>query len=575
MRYHALASDYDETLATGGRVTGETLEALERLVRSGRRLILVTGRELEDLKRVFDRLDLFERVVAENGAVLYRPEDQTCTPLAEPPPERFAERLRERGVDPLSVGSVIVATREPHGDTVLHAIRDLGLEMQVVFNKGAVMALPSGVNKASGLAAALAELGVSARSTVGIGDAENDHAFLVSCECAAAVANALPAVKEHCDLVTGQDRGAGVGELIDRMIEDDLAGADPERHHVLLGTGPDGADGEVRLPPYGLRLLVTGPSHSGKSTVTGALLERVSEAGYQYCLIDPEGDYTDGIKDAIVLGDARRAPTEEEILQVLKDVRQSVVVNLLGVSLDDRPGFFEAFLPRLSALRSRHGHPHWLVVDEAHHMMPEGFGLDSVDLLRDMGSLLMVTVHPTAVSEPVLRTLNALAVVGEEPADALGSFARVTGQTLPDGDYPDLPTGELLLWRLGGEPVRLELTPPAEERQRHRRKYAAGDVGEAKSFYFRGPHGALNLRAENLVMFCRMSDGVDEETWLHHLHQGDYSRWLAEQVKDEELAAEVAAIERDPGDSVDDARRRVRELIEERYTSPAGPAGDS
>ncbi|GAA3114349.1 HAD-IIB family hydrolase [Planomonospora alba] len=572
MRYHALATDYDETLASEGRVSDETVDALERLTRSGRRLILVTGRELDDLHRVFDRLDLFDRVVAENGAVLYRPADRTSVPLAEAPPERFVERLRERGVDPLSVGSVIVATREPHDDTVLHAIRDLGLEMQVVFNKGAVMVLPSGVNKASGLAAALAELGVSARSTVGVGDAENDHAFLVSCECAVAVANALPAVKEHCDLVTGQDRGGGVTELIDRIIEDDLAGTDPQRHHVLLGTG---AGGEVRLPPYGLRLLVTGPSHSGKSTVTGALLERVAEAGYQYCLIDPEGDYTDGIKDAIVLGDARRAPTEEEILQVLKDVRQSVVVNLLGVSLDDRPGFFESFLPRLAAVRSRHGHPHWLVVDEAHHMMPQGFGLDSVDLLRDMGALLMVTVHPTAVSEPVLQTLNALAVVGEDPGEALGSFARVTGQALPGEEYPDLPTGELLLWRHGGEPVRLELTPPAEERQRHRRKYAAGDVGEAKSFYFRGPHGALNLRAENLVMFCRMADGVDEETWLHHLRRGDYSTWLAEQVKDEELAAEVARIERDPGDSVDDARRRVRELIEERYTAPAGPAGDS
>ena len=48
----------------------------------------------------------------------------------------------------------------------------------MIFNKGAVMILPSGVNKATGLAAALEELGLSPHNVVGVGDAENDHAFL-------------------------------------------------------------------------------------------------------------------------------------------------------------------------------------------------------------------------------------------------------------------------------------------------------------------------------------------------------------------------------------------------------------
>ncbi|MBG0816675.1 HAD hydrolase family protein [Planomonospora sp. ID82291] len=569
MRYHALACDYDETLAAEGRVDDGTVAALERLARSGRRLIMVTGRELEDLRRVFSRLDLFDRVVAENGAVLYRPADQTGAPLAEAPPARLVELLRERGVEPLGVGSVIVSTREPHGDTVLHAIRELGLEMQLIFNKGAVMVLPSGVNKASGLAVALAELGLSAHSTVGVGDAENDHAFLVACECAAAVANALPAVKERCDLVTAGERGAGVAELAGRIVETDLSEVDVDRHHLLLGAVEGG---ELRFSPYGLRLLVAGPSHSGKSTVTAALLERIAEAGYQFCLIDPEGDYIEGIEGAVVLGDGRRAPTEDEILQVLQEPGESVVVNLLGMSIDDRPGFFEAFLPRLAALRARHGHPHWLVVDEAHHLMPDGFGLESVGLLREAGALLLVTVHPAAVSGPVLQALNAIAAVGESPGDALGTFAAATGQILPPEDLPDLPTGHLLLWQPPAAPLRVELTPPRRERQRHRRKYAIGDLGEAKSFYFRGPHGALNLRAENLAVFCRLADGVDDDTWNHHLRRGDYSRWIAEQVKDEELAAEVARVEREPGDSAAEARRRVRELVEDRYTAAAtGP----
>ena len=73
MQFIALATDYDSTLATDGRVEAETIAALERLTRSGRKLLMVTGRELPDLQSVFDRLDLFERVVAENGALLYRP----------------------------------------------------------------------------------------------------------------------------------------------------------------------------------------------------------------------------------------------------------------------------------------------------------------------------------------------------------------------------------------------------------------------------------------------------------------------------------------------------------------------
>ncbi|WP_329091367.1 HAD family hydrolase [Streptosporangium sp. NBC_01469] len=569
MRYHVLACDYDGTLATEGRVDDGTLDALERLARSGRRLVMVTGREIESLTRDFARLDLFDLVVAENGAVLYHPDEQESSTLAEAPPEALVERLRELDVEPLSVGSVIVATSEPHPETVLNAIRELGLEMQVIFNKGAVMVLPSGVNKATGLAAALAELEMSAHSTIGVGDAENDHAFLAACECAVAVANALPAVKERCDLVTERERGAGVVELIDRLIENDLADVDVTRHRLLLGTGDAG---EVRFPPYGMRVLVAGPSHSGKSTVTAALLERITKAGYQFCLIDPEGDYTDGIEGAAVLGDVRRAPTQEEILQVLQDPGQSVVVNLLGVPLDDRPGFFQGFLPRLSALPAGAGHPHWLVVDEAHHMMPDGFKLQSVEMLREIGGILLVTVHPEAVSEAVVQALNTIVAVGDEPGGVLGAFAAATGHDAPGGDLPDLPTGELLFWELDGEPVRVRLAPPEEERQRHRRKYAAGELGEDASFYFRGPEKALNLRAGNLTAFCRLADGVDEDTWTYHLRRGDYSRWLADSVKDEELSAEVAEVEQDP-DSVDDTRGRVRELIEARYTAPAEPSG--
>jgi HAD superfamily hydrolase (TIGR01484 family) len=250
MRYLALCTDYDGTIAHHGVVDEPTIDALTRLRESGRKLVMVTGRELDDLLSVFPRLDLFDRVVAENGALLYTPATKEETALTEPPQPAFVAALRARGVAPLSVGKTIVATHEPHEQAVLEVIRELGLELQVIFNKGAVMVLPSGLNKATGLRKALEQLNLSVHNAVGIGDAENDHAFLGICECAVAVANALPSVKEKADFVTGATHGPGVTQLIEEMLEDDLAARERslQRRRILLGTTRGGAP--VHLSPH-------------------------------------------------------------------------------------------------------------------------------------------------------------------------------------------------------------------------------------------------------------------------------------------------------------------------------------
>src|SRR5262245_21713271 len=286
MRYLALATDYDGTLAHHGRVDERTLEALDRIRASGRKLILVTGRELEDLQRVFTRLDLVDRVVAENGALLYVPATRTARPLAPPAPEAFAAELRRRGVAPLSVGHSIVATWEPQENIVLATIRDLGLELQVIFNKGAVMILAPGVNKSFGLEAALAELDLSPHDVVAIGDAENDHALLELAEYAVAVDNAVPMLKEGADHVTRAARGAGVVGLIDGLLGHAQRRLQPRlsRRSVILGTADDGA--EVRVPTAGFNLLIAGTSGSGKSTLSASVLEQLMAQDYQCCIID-------------------------------------------------------------------------------------------------------------------------------------------------------------------------------------------------------------------------------------------------------------------------------------------------
>src|SRR5438270_12383271 len=334
VRYLALATDYDGTLAEQGTVRPETVAAVERLRKSGRRVVLVTGRELRDLQTVFDRFDLFDLVVAENGALLYRPQTREEKCVAEPPPPALAERLRQRGATPLHTGRVIVATREPHEVAAVEVIRELGLEWQVIFNKGAVMMLPSGVNKQTGLTCALRELGLSERNTVAVGDAENDHAMLAASECGVAVANALDSLKERADFVTRGARGEGVEELIDLMVDDDLRSIVVARHALLLGIRRDGT--EVHIAPAGRRVLVAGPSGSGKTTAATGFLERVMAAGYQVCIVDPEGDY-DGFEGVVGIGTNERAPSADEVLELLQKPEVNVAVSLVGISVNERP----------------------------------------------------------------------------------------------------------------------------------------------------------------------------------------------------------------------------------------------
>jgi HAD superfamily hydrolase (TIGR01484 family) len=537
---------------------------------SGRRIVLVTGRELDDLLPLLPEPKLFDRIVAENGALLQRPESGETKVLGAAPDERFVEALRVRRIAPLSVGRVIVATWEPHEATVLETIRELGLELHVVFNKGAVMVLPPGVSKASGLVEALRDLGLSPRNAVGVGDAENDHAFLRACECRVAVANALPSVREEADWVTPGENGAGVRELVEALLEDDLRAVEPRlvRHHVPLGECEDGRP--RMLPPYGISLFVAGTSGSGKSTFATGILERLAEGGAQLCVIDPEGDYPDLLEDALTLGSAERAPTIEEVSALLESPQANVVVNLLGVDLEERPRFFERLLARLLELRARTGRPHWILVDETHLLLPRERAPSAQLLPETLHGMIWITVHPDHVSPAILTSAREVVVIGKRPAHTLRTIARSLGVPAPQVPPADLEPGHGIAWQPGSEepPCLFRAIPPRAERRRHQRKYTEGELGEDRSFFFRGPAQRLKLRASNLMQFLELAEGVDDETWMHHLGRGDYSSWFRGSIKDEGLAAEAARIEREalpPAES----RARIRRAVLERYTAPA------
>ncbi len=570
MRFAALATDYDGTLAKDELVDSETIEALRRLRRTGRRAILVTGRTLRTLRNVFPCLGEFDCIVAENGGTLYNPATSSERMLASGPPEALVELLRKRTRLPIEVGHVIVATSQIEKQIVLESIQELGLELHIIFNKGSLMILPSGVNKATGLAAALKTLGLSIHNVAGIGDAENDHALLAACEFSAAVANALPTVKDRVHLVTTQGYGRGVVELIDQMIEDDLA-----RHGARLGQsiliGRDRDGREVGAPACGIKV-VCGPSGAGKSTFTTSFLESLFAAGYQFCAIDAEGDY-ELFHDAVVLGNADHVPTVPEIVKALSTPTQNVIVNLLGLEYEHRPAMFQTLFSHLQDLRSKTGRPHCLILDEAHHFMQTGPASSESYLEAYSGDLAsglaLITVNPERLPAGTLARTHLVVIAGEEPLQTLQVFCSHAGLPCPDGGRVQLRQKELLGWSPGdSQPFAFSSLSTEALQIRHRRKYAEGELAPDRSFYFRGPNGKLNLRAYNLITFLNMMNGVDDETWLFHLRNGDYSAWFRKEIKDEELAQITSTFENTRTLTAAESRAKLHRLITERYTLP-------
>jgi hydroxymethylpyrimidine pyrophosphatase-like HAD family hydrolase len=454
VQFFALAADYDDTLARDGQVSPSTCDALGRLKASGRKLLLVTGRELPELKAVFPELELFDRVVAENGALLFDPATGAERELAPPPPPQFVAALRASGVSPLSAGRVIVATREPHEAAVLEAIRSLGLELKIVFNMGAVMVLPDGVTKATGLAAALAELGLSPHNVVGVGNAENDHAFLRTCGAAAAVANALPMLKRESTLVLRHERGAGVAELIGLLLDDEASLISDERLALPLGRDRQGRD--VRVSPVGGAVLIAGPVGSGKSALARALMAAMRKAGFQYCAIDSKGSHV-GATDTAAIGGAKPSRIDETV-NLLRAGGPGLVINAQGFELADGPAFLDDFVPEALELRARCGRPHWLVIDDVGELLQESGSSAGRALPPQVSATVYIAAEVSRLPDELLRAVRWLVALGGDAAAVLEAFC--TAAALPALPPEALPrNGEALYWDRGGKGPPHPITP--------------------------------------------------------------------------------------------------------------------
>jgi hypothetical protein len=239
--------------------------------------------------------------------------------------------------------------------------------------------------------------------------------------------------------------------------------------------------------------------------------------------------------------------------------------------MEDRPAFFVQLLPRIQQMRSTVGHPHWLIVDETHHFIPALQKSTGVVLPQEVTGLMMITMRPKHLAASVLERADVVIAIGETPKKTLQEFADVVGPPLPPFDAQPLPQGEGIFWarRENASPVRFHSLLTRTERQRHIRKYTAGVIPSENSFYFTGREHKLCLRAQNLMLFLQIGDGVDEETWLYHLHRGDYANWFRDVIRDNDLANAAGAIALQSGITAQEGRALLRAAIEKSYTAPA------
>jgi hypothetical protein len=250
----------------------------------------------------------------------------------------------------------------------------------------------------------------------------------------------------------------------------------------------------------------------------------------------------------------------------------SIVINLVGLPVADRPTFLQSLLPHLEEMRARTGRPHWLILDEAHHLLPAAWAPGLPRSAESWRRTVLITVHPGQLARAAREQIDSVLLVGPQPEATLGQFYTGLGEPAPATHLAGRIDGEVFLWsteRRAGQSVRL--TPSRLERRRHRRKYAEGELPAERSFYFQGPQRKLNLRAQNLILFMQLADGVDDGTWTYHLHQGDYSKWFRECIKDEMLASHTSDVERRTDLTAAQSRAQIRALIEQNYTAPTGP----
>lgn len=542
--FKVVALDLDGTITSAGHLVRHALVAIEEARRNGLTIVLVSGRIHSELRTEFPQIgDYFDAMVLENGAItVVEGQSRALTPQVD---GGLVQALADRGI-PCRRGEVIIAIDGQHAPTIVEVIAELGLDYQITRNRGALMVLPAGVTKGTGLATTLAAMNLSPHNTVAVGDAENDLALFGIAEIGVAVANAVPSVQRGADLVLDKPNGIGVAELLTGPY---LTGAQrwcPQRRWVDIGTFDDTTP--TRIPGSQGRIVVTGPPASGKSYLVGLLAERWILAGYCVLLLDPEGDHVHlrQLNQVQLVDAGHHLPEPTDLVSTLRP-QSSIVVDMSGLADAEKSDYMHRLRSTAEAHRERHGFPHWVIYDEAHLL-----GMEEQAHWARRGGYMLSSFAP-----------------GSLPAGEVDSSDVVL--TLIKGETAaDIDSGRRAAIHFGSGPTRpFTIANRLTTHVRHGHKYADIRLPQDRRFYFDSSMGIPVAPAATMHEFCTAVAHLDQRALESHLQRSDFSRWLDGTIADNDLAARVAAwedeLEARRAADVERIRHNLVQAVEERY----------
>lgn len=575
MKFLVLALDYDGTIAQNDVLDPDVRSAIAELRIQGIVVVVVTGRILEDLRRVAGDLHFLDAVVAENGAVLEFPDSGYSVVLGQPPPPNLLAELRQERI-PCVVGQSIVEADAREAPRILAVLQRLELPLVLAFNRSRVMVLPQAISKATGLREALAILRLSEHNAVAIGDAENDHELLRVCEVGVAVAWGSQALKASAEYVLPGNGPNAVGAYIRGLAQRGRVPVPMKtRRRLLLGHTEDGRP--LALAARARNVLVAGDPKSGKSWVTGLLCEQLILYGYCVCILDPEGDYTslEALPGVAVFGGADPLPRPRDLVRTLRHADVSIVIDLSHTPHQEKIEYLRNVLPALAMLRRHTGLPHHIVVDEAHYFLHASDVRDLLDL--DLSGYILVTYRASRLHSDLLAASQAVIVTREsDPYEVGALFAlcrsceshstenelgKMLG-SLVIGEAVALPVTE----EAGGDVRRIRLSPRLTPHVRHLSKYIDIPVPDGRAFVFWRDGSPTGLRARTLREFVGVLEQFPAAAFDGHLRRSDFSNWIANVFGDYPLASAVSKVEDDyRKGGISDVATSLLEAIRSRY----------
>jgi len=546
MKFNVLALDYDGTVASHGNLNPDAALAIREARSRGITVILVTGRILSDLHRVMKEVDLFDAIVAENGAVLSFPNGWTRV-LGRPASPALLSRFCDWGIE-IAFGDCIIEADAAEAPRMLQVIKEMHLPLMLVFNHSRVMVLPQGITKASGLRVALDTMRLSLHNCIGIGDGENDHSLLDACEIGVAVSWGSAALQDIADHILEGDGPEAVAGYIRKVsLESKLPPQRAKERSVLLG---ETATGQVKTSLLGRNILIAGDPRSGKSWIAGLFAEDLLLHGYCLCVIDPEGDYAslESLPGVVVFHEAE-PPTLSAVTRALRHPDTSIVIDLSGLDHEEKLTYVHELLPMLAQLRRKTGLPHWIVVDEAHYFLNQPNAERWVDF--ELAAYVLITYRPSHLPQALLQAAGTIIVTSLTDSREVETLTKLNGTDGHEFRWDEALGGlgiceAAIVPRFPSEgqyPKRFTIAPRLTTHVRHRAKYIEVPMPSERAFHFTCNGRNFGPPARTLKEFVSFQSRLPPEAIEEHARRGDFSRWIGKVFGDQPLATAILKVE--------------------------------